>query len=137
MNSEIRNQLYLLGKSISIMSFISLSLSLTVNLLFDKDILATFILGCILQILIYSFINDFLIKARALKVQELELNKLEQLSTILSCASCKTNNLVTFIPEDNSRFEFVCENCKGKNVVHINFSVARTTESLDNQGQYE
>jgi hypothetical protein len=37
---------------------------------------------------------------------------------------------MTFIPDENERVEFMCENCEKKNYVNINFTVARVTEPL-------
>jgi hypothetical protein len=129
----MNKNLILIAKSLAITTTISLVCSLCIFILWDKNVYATFGLTFILQYAIHSFIEDFLIKSKTIKLQEIELNKIEQLSTILSCASCNANNLMTFIPDDNSRFEFSCEECKGRNVVNINFTVARTTEALPNQ----
>jgi hypothetical protein len=128
----IKKDFFQLLKSVLITSVISSIVSLACYILWKLNYVAVFALAYILQYVIYMFINDFLIKLNLIKLRELEISKLEQLSTILSCASCSTNNLINFIPEDNSRIEFVCDNCKGNNVVNINFSVARTTELTNN-----
>ena len=130
----LKKELILILKSILTSSVISTVCSLAAYVLWNKNIYASFTLCFILQFAVYSFINEFLIKSKILKIQELELSKIEQLSTVLSCPVCMSKNIVTFIPDDNSKFEFVCENvdCRARNSVYMNFTVAHITEPTNN-----
>jgi hypothetical protein len=69
----------------------------------------------------------------AATVRQKELDVLEPLSSILECAVCHKQNVITFIPNQNERVEFVCDNekCASKNVVNINFTVAKVSEYND------
>ena len=60
-----------------------------------------------------------------------ELDKLENLSTILECAYCNTKNVLTFIPDQNEKIQFKCANCNNINSVLLQFTVARTTEPVE------
>ena len=60
-----------------------------------------------------------------------ELDKLENLSTILDCAYCSTKNVMTFIPDQYEKIQFKCSGCNNNNSVVIQFMVARTTEPLE------
>jgi hypothetical protein len=89
-----------------------------------------YILLCIQYVLFYSIskvINSFFIE----KTKQKQLEKLENLSTILNCAYCNKENIMTFSPDDNSRVEFTCNHCDKKNMVTIQFLVARITESIN------
>jgi len=90
-----------------------------------------FILATCVQYILFTFlgkvVNDYFLFKTRIK----ELDKLEQLSSLLDCAYCNTPNVITFIPDRNERVEFICDKCAGKNVVNINFTVARITEPVD------
>ena len=60
-----------------------------------------------------------------------ELDALEPLSTILDCAYCSKSNVMIFLPDQNERAEFVCTSCEKKNLVNIQFVVARITEPVN------
>lgn len=94
---------------------------------------SAFLLSTGIQYIVFSGIVNTINNYLAFQARQKELDKLEPLSTILECAVCKTQNIITFIPDQNERFEFTCENekCASKNVVSINFSVARVTEFKD------
>ena len=38
--------------------------------------------------------------------------------------------MMVFIPDENERVEFECSSCKNKNLVNIQFMVARITEPV-------
>jgi transcription elongation factor Elf1 len=60
----------------------------------------------------------------------MELDNLEKLSTILQCAYCNTQNVMTFIPDELDTSEFICTSCEKKNTVKLQFVVARKTDML-------
>ena len=64
------------------------------------------------------------------KTKQKELDTLEPLSTILECAYCNSKNIMTFLPDENERIEFECVSCKKKNLVNIQFVVARITDTV-------
>lgn len=90
-----------------------------------------FLLFFIIQYILFSLIVTILKSYFAEQTKQKELDKLENLSTILNCAYCNEPNLMTFKPEDNNRIEFVCEHCKKKNLVTMQFIVARITEPVN------
>lgn len=96
--------------------------------LINKPFWPAFLLSACMQYILFSAIASTINNYFAHQTRQKELDKLENLSTILECATCKTQNVTTFIPDQNERFEFVCEGCQNKNVVNINFTVARVTE---------
>jgi transcription elongation factor Elf1 len=96
-----------------------------------QSFLPPFILALVAQYVLFSVIASTINNYFAQQTKQKELDKLESLSTILECAACNAKNIVTFLPEQNERFEFECENCKSKNVVNINFVVAKVTEFAD------
>lgn len=116
-------------KSFLINALISSIAGLT-NLLFGGSFLYIFLFAFLIQYVLYSVITIIIINYYREKTKQLELNKLENLSTILECAYCNQKNLLTFIPEQNERTEFICSSCNKENAVIINFTVARITESL-------
>lgn len=65
------------------------------------------------------------------KTKQKELDKLEKLSTLLNCAYCNKQNIMIFDPDDNNRIEFKCDHCEKKNLVTLQFVVARITESVN------
>jgi hypothetical protein len=96
-----------------------------------KPFLPAFILAAAVQYIIFSAIASTINNYFVHQTRQKELDKLLPLSTILECAACKSSNVTTFIPDQNERFEFVCQNCEAKNVVNINFVVAKVTEFTD------
>lgn len=117
-------------KSTSIVLFTSSLIGLSFTL-WDKPFWSPFILSVCLQYILFSVIATVFTQYFQSKVRIAELDKLEPLSTILECAVCKGQNVTTFIPDQNERFEFVCDRCNNKNVVNINFTVAKVTEFTD------
>jgi hypothetical protein len=90
-----------------------------------------FLLFFIVQYILFSLVVTFLKSYFIEQTKQKELDKLENLSTILNCAYCNESNLMIFKPEDNNRIEFVCEHCKKKNLVTMQFIVARITEPVN------
>jgi phage FluMu protein Com len=90
-----------------------------------------FLLFFAIQYILFYAISTIVRSYFQEKTKQKELDKLENLSTILNCAYCNKPNLMTFRPDDNDRVEFKCEHCKMPNVVTIQFVVARITESVN------
>jgi hypothetical protein len=126
---KINKNLVTFIKSTSVVLVISTLIGLSVKL-FNGSFWASFILSTGLQYILFTLfaniVNNYFIQ----QTRQKELDKLEQLSTILGCAYCQQPEVVTFMPDENKRIEFVCNKCDGKNVVNINFTVARVTEPL-------
>lgn len=126
---KIKKEFLLFLKSTSTVIVTSILISLSVCLL-GGNYIAAFILSISIQYILFSFfgglINNYFVQITRQK----ELEKLEQLSTILECAYCKKHNIMTFIPDENERVEFVCDSCEKRNLVNINFTVARITEPV-------
>jgi hypothetical protein len=95
------------------------------------NIFGSFILLTIFQIILFSFLGSIIKTNTNKKLRELELKKLENLSTILECSYCNKKNLMSFIPDDTERIEFICEHCKKKNLVNIQFIVSQISEPLE------
>lgn len=117
-------------KSTSIVLFLSALGALGANMI-HLNWIATFILLFVFQFILFSFIGNMITVYFTEKTKQKQLDVLEPLSTILECAYCSFSNLMTFFPNKNERKEFECEKCKKKNLVNINFSVARTTEHVN------
>jgi len=96
----------------------------------NGNYIAGFVLAFSIQYILFGFIGSIINNYFNQITRQKELDKLEQLSTILECAYCKKHNVMTFIPDENERVEFICESCEKKNYVNINFTVARVTEPL-------
>lgn len=92
---------------------------------------AAFALFFSIQYILFSFIASIIKNYLFQKTKQMELETLEPLSTILECAYCNTNNIMTFLPDQNERAEFVCTSCKKTNLVNIQFLVARITEPVN------
>jgi hypothetical protein len=92
---------------------------------------AAFILLFVFQFILFSFVGFIITSYFTQKTRQKELDVLEPLSTILECAYCKANNLMTFFPNQEERIEFECVSCKKTNLVNINFSVARITDTIN------
>jgi hypothetical protein len=99
-------------------------------LLFGINWIATFILVFVLQYILFSFFGNLINNYFVEKTKQKQLDKLEPLSTILDCAYCNAKNIMTFLPDETERIEFECESCKKKNLVNIQFVVARITDSV-------
>lgn len=91
----------------------------------------SFILFFIGQYILFSFIGDIIKHYFTEERRKKEIDKLEKLSTILECAYCKKQNLVTFDADDTERLEFVCAHCQNKNLVTMQFIVAQITKPLE------
>jgi hypothetical protein len=126
---NIKKETFIFIKSTTTVLFISMLISLAVWML-KGNFIAAFILAFCLQYIIFGFIGGIVNNYFFHKTRQKELDKLEQLSSILECAYCKTKNIITFIPDENERVEFVCEKCDKTNLVNINFTVARITEPV-------
>jgi hypothetical protein len=97
----------------------------------DKPFWPAFILSCAVQYIVFSVVAGTINNYLAYQIRQKELDKLVPLSTILECAACSAPNINTFVPDQNERFEFICQRCESKNVVNINFTVAKVTEFTD------
>jgi hypothetical protein len=91
----------------------------------------TFLLFFVFQYILFFALSTLVVSYFKEKTKQKELDKLESLSTILNCAYCNQSNIMTFIPNDNSKLEFTCESCKKQNSVTMNFVVARLTEPIN------
>lgn len=122
-------KLLLFLQSTSIVILMSVFISVAVWML-KGNFIAAFILSFAVQYILFTFIggiiNNYFIQATKQK----ELDKLEQLSSILQCSACKHPNVITFIPDEKERVEFTCDSCTKKNVVNIVFSVAGVTDPI-------
>jgi len=125
----MKNQVLVFVKSTTVVLFISALISLSVWM-FKGNFIAAFILSVSFQYILFSFIGGIINNYFVQQTRQKELDKLEQLSSILECSSCKKANVITFIPDEKERVEFVCDGCTKKNVVNIVFSVARVTEPI-------
>jgi transcription elongation factor Elf1 len=97
---------------------------------FGFGFIPSFCLVFVFQYILFSFIGNMVNNYYVQKTKQKELEALEPLSTILECAYCNNKNLMTFLPDQNERMEFACSSCNKKNVVNIQFVVARTTEPV-------
>ena len=116
-------------KSTLTVTFISAIGALAAFLL-NLNYIAAFLLLFVFQYIIFSFIGDLINNFFVQKTKQKELDALEPLSTILECAYCNSKNLLVFLPDQNERIEFECNSCKKKNLVNIQFVVARITEPV-------
>lgn len=91
----------------------------------------TFSFFILLQHLLYFVILNLVNNYFKEKTKQKELDKIENLSTILDCAYCSTKNIITFIPDQYEKIQFKCTKCNNNNSVIIQFIVARTTEPLE------
>jgi ABC-type bacteriocin/lantibiotic exporter with double-glycine peptidase domain len=99
--------------------------------IFNINYWATFCLLFVFQYIIFSFAGNIITNYFAEKTRQKELDKLENLSTILECAYCNRKNLMIFSPHQEERIEFECNSCKNKNIVNIHFVVARVTDTIN------
>jgi hypothetical protein len=126
---KVKKETVLFIRSTFTVLLTSTLISLAVWML-NGNYLASFILAFSVQYILFGFIGSIINNYFNQITRQKELDKLEQLSTILECAYCKKHNVMTFIPDENERVEFICESCEKKNYVNINFTVARVTEPL-------
>ena len=120
---------------VSTLKVIGLSLVCSLCLSFlGFNFITSFILVFVFQYILFSFIGNTINNYFIQKTKQKELEFLEPLSTILECAYCNTRNLLTFLPDQNERVEFECSSCNKKNMVSIQFVVARTTDIVDVSG---
>jgi hypothetical protein len=117
-------------KSTSVVIFVSALAGLSGYLL-GFNFLGIFILFFVMQYILLSFIKEWIVSYYQEQTRQKQLDKLENLSTILECAYCQTPNIMTFVPDQNEKLNFVCEKCLKNNSVNLQFIVARTTEPLD------
>jgi len=129
---KINKNLFDFLKSTSVVMFTSSLVGLSFILL-EKPFWPAFILAVCTQYILFSFVANLINSFLAASVRQKELDVLEPLSSILQCATCSASNVITFVPNQNERVEFVCDSptCASKNVVNINFTVARVTEFND------
>lgn len=99
--------------------------------LFSVNFWASFVLFVVFQFILFSFVGSILKHYMSEERRKKELDKLESLSTILNCAYCNKQNLMTFDPNNVERIEFECDHCKKKNLVSIQFVVSQITQPLD------
>lgn len=126
---KLKKELILFVKSTTTVVATSSIISVAVWML-SGNYIAAFLLSLSIQYILFSFIGNLVNNYNTQITKQKELDKLEQLSSILECAYCKTKNIITFIPDENERVEFVCSSCNKKNLVNINFTVARITEPI-------
>lgn len=91
---------------------------------------SAFILSFCIQYVLFSFTANIISSYFKEKTYQKELDNLESLSTILQCAYCNSQNVMTFIPDELETSEFVCSSCEKKNTVRIQFLVARKTDMI-------
>lgn len=92
--------------------------------------LTSFALAFCFQYILFSFIANLINSYFKQRTLQKELDSLESLSTILQCAYCNHQNVMTFIPDDLESSSFTCSKCEKTNTVKIQFVVARQTEIL-------
>lgn len=95
------------------------------------NFLIVFLSLFVVQFIIFTFIASIIKNFNLKRIAEKQIDKLQKLSTILECAYCKKQNLMIFDTEDAERIEFVCEHCKNKNLVNIQFIVSQISEPLE------
>ena len=117
-------------KSTAIVVIISALASLGVKTI-GGNFIASFCLFFSIQYILFSFVASIVKNYFIQKTRQKELEALEPLSTILECSYCNTSNVMTFLADQNERAEFVCSSCNKKNLVSIQFVVARITEPVN------
>lgn len=116
-------------KSTAIVLFISGLTGYAVHIS-GGNFISSFILSFCIQYVLFSFTANVINSYFKEKTYQKELDNLETLSTILQCAYCNKQNVMTFIPDELETSEFVCTNCEKKNTVKIQFIVARKTDMI-------
>jgi hypothetical protein len=95
------------------------------------NFLGSFLFFIFLQYILFYCITFILNETIKEKTKQKELDRLENLSTLLNCAYCNKPNVMIFNPNESSRIEFDCEHCNKKNLVTMQFLVARITEPVN------
>lgn len=126
---KLNKEVILFLKSTITVLTTSILIALAVWML-NGNFLAAFILSFSIQYILFSFVGSVVNNYFNQKTKQKELDKLQNLSSLLECAFCKKANVITFIPDENERVEFECDSCKGKNIVNLNFTVARMTDMI-------
>lgn len=116
-------------KSTVIVIFVSL-LGALAAYLFNINYIAAFLFLFVVQFILFSFIGTILTNYFKEQTKQKQLDALEPLSSILECAYCNHQNIITFFPNQNERIEFVCDKCQNKNIVNLAFTVARITQDV-------
>lgn len=125
MNKKVLNFL----KSTIYVSLLSL-LAAIGGYMINLSFIGTFLLFFVLQYILFYTASTIISSYYIEKTKQKELDKLESLSTVLNCAYCDKLNVMTFLPQEDSRLEFECDQCSKKNVVTLQFFVARVTEPV-------
>lgn len=112
-----------------IVIIISLLIAISIHSV-GGNFISSFILAFSIQYILFSFIGNIINSYLKEKTTQKELDLLEPLSTILNCAYCSHNNVMTFLPDESETSEFTCSKCEKKNSVRIQFVVARHTEMI-------
>ncbi len=99
-----------------------------ISAIYGNSFLYVFSFFFIIQYILYSVIVTLIVNFFREKTKQKELDKLENLSTILECSYCKTKNLLIFVPDQYEKSNFVCTSCEKENTVILQFTVARTTD---------
>lgn len=98
--------------------------------LFSYSFWAAFAITAAMQFIIGYMYSIYITSKYKREVLIAELDKLERLSTLLNCVYCNTQNIVTFLP--NEVPDFTCEKCSQLNSVKLQFTVARSTNTVPN-----
>lgn len=101
------------------------------GMLVGLNFLGIFLFVSCLQFILFSFLGEIIKHYISEDRKKKELDKLESLSTILECAYCHKQNLMTFNPDDVERIEFECDHCKKRNLVTMQFVVAQISQPLE------
>jgi len=123
LQTEIRSII----KSLATTSFVS-CLCGVASLTAGKSFWATFCIATAVQFMLGYALATYTFYNYKKSIYLAELEKIENLSTILNCAYCNVPNLVTFLPEAD--IELKCEKCKNTSSVKLHFTVARHTTNL-------
>jgi hypothetical protein len=92
--------------------------------------LYVFLFTFLIIYILYSVVAKIIISFFKEKTRQMELDKLENLSTILECAYCSEKNILTFIPDQNEKLEFTCSSCNKLNSVIMQFTVIKQNETI-------
>jgi hypothetical protein len=98
---------------------------------FGGNFWASFALFFTFQYILFSFFGNIIKNYFIQKTIQKELDSLEPLSTLLDCSYCNKPNVMTFLPDQRERAEFVCTECNKTNLVNIQFFVSRITEPVN------
>lgn len=98
--------------------------------LFNYSFWAVFAITAAMQFIIGYMYSTYVTSKYKKEVLIAELDKLERLSTLLNCVYCNIQNIVTFLP--NEVPDFACDKCGQLNSVKLQFTVARSTNTVPN-----